>query len=106
MTNYVNDIPKWLSQHYHLNFDAIVKDIERLGPIRFKWEGIMHDEQFIQTAKKECVIKNGNFGEILMRKTHLKIMLKYLSSNNANNEDDKHNSKNYEFKIKRFCRTN
>ena len=65
-------MPKWLSQFNHFHFDAIVKDIERLGPIRFTWEGSMHGEKIIQSAKKEFVIKKGNFCGILTRKNALK----------------------------------
>ena len=100
MTDDINDMHKRLSQCNHLNFGPIVKDIERLGCIIFTWERSTHREKFIKTAKKELASKKGNFGDILMRKICLKKIPKYLSSNDENDEDDKHNPKNYEIKNK------
>ena len=55
-----NEIPRWLSEHNHLNLDGTTYEIERLGPVRFIWDGDNYGENFIQVAKDEFASQRGS----------------------------------------------
>ena len=73
VTNDINEIPRWLSQHNHLNLDGIIDDINILGLVRFMWEGNNHGEISIHVTMHRFTSQRGDsYGEILMHKTFIK----------------------------------
>ena len=55
-----NEIPRWTSQHYHLNLDDIIDEIKRLCPVRFMREGNNHGEKSMKIAEHEFISQREN----------------------------------------------
>ena len=63
----------------NLNVSPVAEDIDKTDPIRHAWEVNNHSEKGMQPNKENFVSQKGNFAEILLKKSHAKKVLDYLS---------------------------